>query len=265
MKITDAKQWPVENGSVMGPLLTVSEYAIQTIHKLQYENIHSLSPKPSVTAAFNAHAQEWVKHTVWKEDCRAWYRDNDTGRVNAVWPGSSLHYQHVVRTPRWEDFEIRYKGAGGLEGRGAKGMVVDGKETTARGGNMWAFLGMGWSFESRVNEGVAAESAKLAAEAAVKEKEEGIQGGEAEELERKAREKLVESRREDVSPYLDSGNVDWRWLVAKEGMGEEEAKDLIVRRAGERAMKAMRRTIDRVDRGEEARGWSTSGFDMGSL
>lgn len=41
----------------MGPLLTVSEYAIQTIHKMQYESIHSVSPKQDVTDAFNEHAQ----------------------------------------------------------------------------------------------------------------------------------------------------------------------------------------------------------------
>jgi hydroxyversicolorone monooxygenase len=57
------------------------------------------------------------------EDCRSWYKNNETGRVNAVWPGSSLHYIEAIRTPRYEDFDIEYLGAG--------------KQ------NMWAFLGMG--------------------------------------------------------------------------------------------------------------------------
>ena len=57
------------------------------------------------------------------EECRSWYKNNETGRVNAVWPGSSLHYIEAIRTPRYEDFEIEYLGPGKK--------------------NMWAFLGMG--------------------------------------------------------------------------------------------------------------------------
>jgi len=100
--------WPVENGAVVGPLLSVSEYTLQLIKKMQRENIKSWSPKQDVTDAFNEHAQEWIKHTVWKDDCRSWYKNNETGRVNAVWPGSSLHYMDVIETPRYEDFEISY-------------------------------------------------------------------------------------------------------------------------------------------------------------
>lgn len=84
--------WPVENGSVAGPLLTVSEYAIKIIKKMQKENIKSWCPRQDITDQFNEHSQEWIKHTVWKEGCRSWYKNNETGRVNAVWPGSSLHY-----------------------------------------------------------------------------------------------------------------------------------------------------------------------------
>ncbi|KAK4940114.1 hypothetical protein LTR10_019743 [Elasticomyces elasticus] len=115
--------WPVENGSVMGPLLYVSQYALQMIKKIQSEYICSIAPKQDVTDAFNEHCQEWVRHTVWTEDCRSWYKNNETGRVNAVWPGSSLHYIEAIRTPRYEDYEIEYLGP-------------------ARK-NRWAFLGMG--------------------------------------------------------------------------------------------------------------------------
>lgn len=50
-------QWPVENGSVAGPLLNVSEYAIQMIKKMQYEGIKSFTPRQDITDAFNEHAQ----------------------------------------------------------------------------------------------------------------------------------------------------------------------------------------------------------------
>ncbi|KAK5129827.1 hypothetical protein BJ546DRAFT_1060466 [Cryomyces antarcticus] len=118
--------WPVENGSVMGPLDAVSEYVIQIIKKMQNENIRSWVPKQDVTDKFNEHCQEWIKHTVWKEDCRSWYKNNETGRVNAVWPGSSMHYVQVVSSPRYEDFDITYHNK-----------------------NQWAHLGLGWTVENR--------------------------------------------------------------------------------------------------------------------
>ncbi|KAL6710120.1 hypothetical protein ACN47E_009911 [Coniothyrium glycines] len=114
--------WPVENGSVTGPLSAVADYAIQIIKKMQRDHVKSWVPRQSVTDAFNAHAQEWIKHTVWKGECRSWYKDNDTGRVNAVWPGSSNQYIEVIQTPRYEDFDIEYLHQ-----------------------NPWAHLGMGYA------------------------------------------------------------------------------------------------------------------------
>lgn len=111
----------------MGPLGAVADYAIQIIKKMQSEDIKSWCPRQDITDAFNAHAQEWVKHTVWKEECRSWYKNNDTGRVNAIWPGSSLHYIRAIEHPRYEDFEIKHFNK-----------------------NPWAFLGMGWTTENRI-------------------------------------------------------------------------------------------------------------------
>jgi len=41
----------------MGPLQTVSEYAIQWIKKMQNENLRSWSPKQQITDQFNEHVQ----------------------------------------------------------------------------------------------------------------------------------------------------------------------------------------------------------------
>ncbi|EOD43371.1 putative flavin-binding monooxygenase protein [Neofusicoccum parvum UCRNP2] len=120
--------WPVENGSVAGPLDEVVSYTIKFIKKMQKEHIKSWVPKQDVTDLFNEHAQEWIKHTVWKDSCRSWYKNNETGRVNAVWPGSSLHYIRTIESPRFEDYEIKYQ----------------------NGRNMWAYLGMGLSRDNKV-------------------------------------------------------------------------------------------------------------------
>ncbi|KAK3897522.1 hypothetical protein C8A05DRAFT_19734, partial [Staphylotrichum tortipilum] len=77
-------------------------------------------PRQDVTDQFNEHVQEWAKHTVWADSCRSWYKNNETGRLNAIWPGSSLHYQQVIEQPRYDDFEIRYSDK-----------------------NIWSHLGMG--------------------------------------------------------------------------------------------------------------------------
>jgi hypothetical protein len=45
------------DGSVMGPLHGVSEYAIQWIKKMQNENLRSWAPRQDITDQFNEHVQ----------------------------------------------------------------------------------------------------------------------------------------------------------------------------------------------------------------
>ena len=89
----------------MGPLEEVGTYVIKFLKKFQRELIRTFEPKKDVTVEFNEHAQEYLSHTVWADDCRSWYKDNNTGRVNAIWPGSSLHYIETIQNPRYEDYE----------------------------------------------------------------------------------------------------------------------------------------------------------------
>ncbi|KAH6715848.1 flavin-binding monooxygenase-like protein [Leptodontidium sp. MPI-SDFR-AT-0119] len=101
--------WPIGNGSVMGPLEAVGCYVVKFIKKMQNEQIASFIPRQEVTDAFNVHVQEFMKSTVWMDDCRSWYKDPKTNRVNALWPGESLHYIETIEQPRFEDFEFRYQ------------------------------------------------------------------------------------------------------------------------------------------------------------
>ena len=57
----------------------VSEYMVQLVKGMQRKGIKSWVPKQDVTDAFNERAQEWVKYTVWKDNCRSWYKANETG------------------------------------------------------------------------------------------------------------------------------------------------------------------------------------------
>lgn len=103
---------PVQNGSSLGSMWYVTQYVIQMMTKIQTEYIRSISPLQNVTDEFNAHCQEWSRHTVWSEDCGGWYKDPRTGRVNSIWPGSALHYMDTISAPRYEDYEIEYLGPG---------------------------------------------------------------------------------------------------------------------------------------------------------
>ncbi|RFU33288.1 hypothetical protein B7463_g3052, partial [Scytalidium lignicola] len=122
--------WPIGNGSVMGPLEAVGDYVIQFLQKMQNELIMSFEPRQDITDLFNEHVQEYMKGTVWTDDCRSWYKDPQTNRVNAIWPGASLHYIESIRQPRYEDFTIKYSNK-----------------------NPWTYLGRGYSLATTVPDG----------------------------------------------------------------------------------------------------------------
>ncbi|KAF5661463.1 sterigmatocystin biosynthesis monooxygenase stcW [Fusarium circinatum] len=99
---------PVENGSITGLLEAIVSYTVKVIRKMQRDNIKYFVPRQDATDEFNDHAQSWFKGTVWEENCNAWYKNRKTGRVDAIWPGSALHFRDAIEDPRWEDMEIKY-------------------------------------------------------------------------------------------------------------------------------------------------------------
>ncbi|KAF5694470.1 sterigmatocystin biosynthesis monooxygenase stcW [Fusarium denticulatum] len=99
---------PVENGSITGLLEAIVSYTVKVIKKMQRDNIKYFVPRQDVTDEFNDHVQSWFKGTVWEENCNAWYKNRKTGRVDAIWPGSALHFRDAIEDPRWEDMEIKY-------------------------------------------------------------------------------------------------------------------------------------------------------------
>jgi len=78
------------------------------MRKLQNELVNSFCPSKKATDEFNEHVQTWATATVWAGSCRSWYKDIETGRVRAIYPGSSLHYREMLSDVRWEDYDIEY-------------------------------------------------------------------------------------------------------------------------------------------------------------
>ncbi|KAF5373273.1 hypothetical protein D9615_007390 [Tricholomella constricta] len=102
---------PIGNGPVLCFIETQIDYMLKFANRWQTENIRSFSPKREAVDEFVAHKDEFMKGTVWEHDCRSWYKAGSvSGKVSALWPGSTLHYMEAIAEPRYEDWEITYKG-----------------------------------------------------------------------------------------------------------------------------------------------------------
>ncbi|KXJ91657.1 hypothetical protein Micbo1qcDRAFT_233085 [Microdochium bolleyi] len=96
---------PIANGSVMGTLDATSDYFIRLLRKMIRQKVVSFDVRRDAQHDFDVHTQEFMKQMVWTGACRSWYKSNETGRISAIWPGSTLHYMQTLAEDRWEDYE----------------------------------------------------------------------------------------------------------------------------------------------------------------
>jgi hypothetical protein len=81
---------------------------MQCAAKIANEHLHSLAPKQDVTTQWRQHVDAWHEaHSVWAEPCNSWMEYK--GRIQ-LWSGSMLHMIKTLRTLRYEDYEIRWRG-----------------------------------------------------------------------------------------------------------------------------------------------------------
>ena len=84
---------------------------LKMIDRWQTENIHSFSPKVEAVEDFIAHKDQFMKGAIWQQDCRSWYKNHSSsGKVIALWPGSTMHYLDTIAEPRYEDWNFTYNG-----------------------------------------------------------------------------------------------------------------------------------------------------------
>ncbi len=87
------------------------DYILRLVNRWQTENIHSFTPKLEAVEDFIAFKDEFMKSTVWESGCRSWYKSGSiSGKVTALWPGSTLHYLESIADPRYEDWDFKYIG-----------------------------------------------------------------------------------------------------------------------------------------------------------
>ncbi|KAL6234087.1 hypothetical protein BDW75DRAFT_251673 [Aspergillus navahoensis] len=85
------------------------DYFTQCVVKMQRENLRSMNARCDAVKKFRAYCEQYFETTVFSMNCRSWYKGgSESGRVTALWPGSSLHSIQVMSHPRWEDFEYQH-------------------------------------------------------------------------------------------------------------------------------------------------------------
>lgn len=103
---------PLGHGSFMPLIERWTAYMLSVITKTQVENLKSLTPLASAAADFRQHADLFLQRTAWTSPCRSWFKQGRNGSGGeggqaVVYPGSRLHFLHLLERPRYEDFEIR--------------------------------------------------------------------------------------------------------------------------------------------------------------
>lgn len=117
-------------GSTLVFIEAVAEYVCKAVKKLQREGLKSMVAKDPAIKQFGEYVDEYMKHVVYTQSCRAWFKRNSaTGRVAYLWPGGSMSAIQVFENPRWEDFEY-----------------TQGDDTKS---NMWGWLGNGVTVNQR--------------------------------------------------------------------------------------------------------------------
>ena len=98
---------PIGNGPLLIAIEAQADYMLAFCDKWQTENVKSFTPKDQAVTEFLLYCDQYLKSTVWDEECRSWYKNNSaSGRVSALWPGSTLHYLEALREPRLEDWDV---------------------------------------------------------------------------------------------------------------------------------------------------------------
>jgi hypothetical protein len=123
---------PLGHGSFM-PLIEIwTQYMFAVIKKAQIENIKSFAPKSNIAADFRQHADQFLKRTAWTGPCSSWFKQGKKEGQAAIWPGSRVHFLEIMKSPRWEDFDMEYwdNNRFAFLGDGFEIREVDGRDIT---------------------------------------------------------------------------------------------------------------------------------------
>jgi cation diffusion facilitator CzcD-associated flavoprotein CzcO len=90
------------NGTLLPSIETTIEYSVKCMKKMQTEGIKAMAVKQEALDEIYAHFDEFHKATVWKEECRSWFKDGQIKNRIYLWPGAvSLPCQRACVDAVW--------------------------------------------------------------------------------------------------------------------------------------------------------------------
>ncbi|CAI7571914.1 unnamed protein product [Penicillium pancosmium] len=102
---------PIGNGPVLIGIEAQADYICQNITRIQQQGIKSIEVTKEAVDDFIEFKDQYMKQTVWDQECRSWYKGNTAdGKIVALWPGSTIHYVEALKNVRYDDFKVRYFG-----------------------------------------------------------------------------------------------------------------------------------------------------------
>lgn len=101
---------PIGNGPIIFSIELQGEYMAHFFNRWQKEGLATIDPKAAAIRDFMEQKDAFMQHTVWATSCESWYKNPKTGKITALWPGSTPHYMEALASPRYDDFDITYQG-----------------------------------------------------------------------------------------------------------------------------------------------------------
>lgn len=129
---------PLGHGSFMPLIEKWTAYMFDVITKAQVENIKAFTPRLDLSKQFRQHSDLFLQRTAWTSPCRSWFKQGKQDGQAAIYPGSRLHFLHLLERPRYEDYEIEYwdDNRYAFMGNGFDTREFDGRDITHYLGNL---------------------------------------------------------------------------------------------------------------------------------
>ncbi|KAG9233748.1 hypothetical protein BJ875DRAFT_511375 [Amylocarpus encephaloides] len=97
----------ISHGSILAQVSWVCDYILRCAKKIATQDLKSITPKAQAVADFNVYSQEFLRRTVWADNCRSWYKNGkETGIVTGTYAGSILHFKDVLENIGDEHFDV---------------------------------------------------------------------------------------------------------------------------------------------------------------
>ncbi|KAJ6166733.1 hypothetical protein N7470_002180 [Penicillium chermesinum] len=99
---------PIGNGPIIFSIELQGSYIAEFLNRWQKEDIKAFDAKKEAVDDFMEQKDLFMETTVWNTSCQSWYKNPKTGKITALWPGSTLHYMETLAKPRYDDFDVTY-------------------------------------------------------------------------------------------------------------------------------------------------------------